>query len=91
MKKLGLFHLTCAVVLTLLVAGVVVPNLIRTESSPSLSTMSFAGFAVSYNLQNVFCASMGEVVGTSLALVVSSLTLMRKTRPAALNSRRNPR
>lgn len=91
MKKLGLIHLACAMVLTLLAAGIVVPNLIRTDSSPSRSTMSFAGFAVSYNLQNVFCASMGEVVGTSLVLVVSSLSLLRKRQTAALKSRRSPR
>ena len=74
----SLVRIVCGALATLVIAGIIVPNLMRTEAASSLSTMAFAGVSVSYNPQNVMFASLGEVAGALLVFLVTCRSLSRK-------------
>jgi len=76
---ISLVRIMCALLATLFVAGIIVPNLIRTEAS-SLSTMRFAGVSVTYSPLNVMFASLGEAVGASLVALATYRKLAARHR-----------
>jgi len=76
--QLGLFRLTCAALATLFIAGILVPNLLRADSASSLSTMTFAGVSVTYDLRNILFASLGEVLGAFVVFLVTFRTFAAK-------------
>ena len=66
------------VAFTLVVAGIMVPNLIWSGSLGSVDTMRFAGIAVTYKLQNVLFAGLGVAAGMVMALFVAAANPIRK-------------
>ena len=75
---ISLVRIACALLATLFIAGIIVPNLIHTEAASSLSTMEFAGVSVSYSPLNVMFASLGEVAGALLVFLVTWRKLATK-------------
>lgn len=76
-KALALLQLFIEVVITLFIAGVVVPSVLRSElatnqalSAGSLRTIHFAGMALSYTDQNVAAAILGGLVGAIAACAI---------------------
>ena len=63
---------------TLVIAGIMVPNLIWSGSLGSVDTMRFAGIAVTYKLQNILFAGLGVAAGTVMALFVAAANPLRK-------------
>lgn len=75
----SVLRIACALLATLFIAGIIVPNLIRTEAS-TFSTMQFAGVSVAYRPLNLLFASFGEVVGASLVALATYRRLATKSR-----------
>jgi len=76
----SLIRIACALLATLFIAGIIVPNLIRTEAASLSRTMEFAGVSVSYSPLNVLFASLGEVAGALLVFLVTCGKLATKRR-----------
>ena len=63
---------------TLVIAGIIIPNLIRSGAVGSMETMRFAGIAVTYKLTNILFAGLGVAAGTVMALFVVGANPVRK-------------
>ncbi|HTP69659.1 MAG TPA: hypothetical protein VMJ35_12205 [Dongiaceae bacterium] len=66
---ISLLRIACALLATLFIAGIIVPNLIRTQAA-SLSTMHFAGVSVTFSPLNIMFASLGELAAVLLVFLV---------------------
>jgi hypothetical protein len=76
-KALSLLQLLLEVVITLFIAGIVVPSLLRSDLATSqalavgsLRTINIAGVAFSYTNQSVDFAILGALVGAIAAFVI---------------------
>ena len=74
-KTALLFRMACEISMTVLLAGVVVPGLIRVDSSAqgSLQTLSLGGVSFAYKLENVCSAILGGSFGALVVLLLYSL------------------
>ena len=80
MKRQNVFSLALLfieVVFTLFIAGIVIPNLLRSELATkealalgSLRAIHIAGFAFSYTIQSLRLALVGSLVGAFAAFVI---------------------
>jgi len=84
-KVFALLQLLFEVMITLFIAGIVVPSLLRSDSATNkalaggfLRTINIAGLAFSYTRQNVDFAILGASVGALAALVLAFPTAARK-------------
>lgn len=78
MTGMNPWQLSGVVTFTLVIAGIMVPNLIWPGSLGSAETMRFAGIAVTYKLQNVLFAGLGVATGMVMALFVAGANPVRK-------------
>jgi len=76
-KAFSLLQVLIEVSITLFLAGIVLPSLIRSDlatsealAAVSLHTISIAGIAFSYTNQNVAFAILGAFIGTMAAFVI---------------------
>ena len=76
-KAFSLLQLLIEMSITLFIAGVILPSLVRSDlatsealAAGSLHTINIAGIAFSYTNQNVGFAILGALVGTTAALAV---------------------
>jgi len=76
-KAFSLVLLLIEVAFTLLIAGIVVPSLLRSDlatkealAAGSLRTVNIAGFVFSYTTQNIALAVLGGLVGTMAAFAI---------------------
>ena len=76
MTRMNPFQLGGMALFTLVIAGIIVPNLIWSGSLGSVDTMRFAGIAVTYKLQNILFAGLGVATGTVMALFVAAANLI---------------
>ncbi len=79
-KAFSLFQLLIEVVITLFIAGIVVPSLLRSDlatkgalAAGSLRTIKIAGIAFSYTHPNVAFAILGAFVGAMAAFAIDFL------------------
>lgn len=95
-KALALLQVFIEVVITLFIAGVVVPSVVRSElatkqalAEGSLRTIHIAGMALSYTDQNVAAAILGGLVGAmaACAMHVRSCTAKDTTSGRAISLR----
>lgn len=77
-KAFSLLQLLVEVVITLFIAGVVVPSLLRSAvatnhalAAGSLRTINIAGIAFSYTNRNVEFAILGALVGAMTAFAIA--------------------
>ena len=77
-KAFSRLQLLMEVVITLFVAGIVVPSFVRSDlatsvalAAGSLHTINIAGMAFSYTNQNVVFAILGALVGAMAAFAVA--------------------
>jgi ABC-type Fe3+ transport system permease subunit len=77
-KVFSLLQLLIEVVVTLFIAGIVVPSLVRSDlatnealAAGSLRTINIAGITFSYTHQNVDFAILGALVGAMAALAIA--------------------
>jgi ABC-type Fe3+-siderophore transport system permease subunit len=84
-KAFSLLLLLVEVVITLFIAGIMIPSLIRSDlatkealAAGSLSTINIAGIALSYTHENVEFAILGAFVGAMAALTMDCLAATRK-------------
>jgi type II secretory pathway pseudopilin PulG len=84
-KAFALLQLLFEVMITLFIAGIVVPSLLRSDSATNkalaagfLRTINIAGLAFSYTQQNVDFAILGASVGATAALVLAFPAAARK-------------
>jgi type II secretory pathway pseudopilin PulG len=77
-KAFALLQLLFEVMITLFIAGIVVPSLLRSDSATNealaagfLRTINIAGIAFSYTQQNVDFAILGASVGAMAALAIT--------------------
>jgi hypothetical protein len=77
-KVFSLLQLLVEVMITLFIAGIVVPHLLRSDlatnealAAGSLHTINIAGIALSYTHQNVDFAILGALVGAMAALATA--------------------
>lgn len=94
-KAIRMFRLLSVVLVTLFIAGIMVPTLIGSSRSAnhnlvpgSLHTIKIAGFTFKYKLQNILAALLGTVFGGMIALVMASPNVAQKTAgsPAAAHN-----
>jgi len=76
-KAFSLLQLLIEVVITLFIAGIVVPSLLRSDlaakaalAGGSLHTINIAGVVLSYTNENVEFAILGALVGTMAAFAI---------------------
>jgi hypothetical protein len=76
-KALSLLQLLIEVVITLFIAGIVVPSFLRSDvatkealAGGSLHTINIAGVVLSYTNQNVAFAILGGLVGAMAAFAI---------------------
>jgi hypothetical protein len=76
-KAFSLLQLLIEVVMTLFIAGIVVPSLLRSDvaakealAGGSLHTIKIAGVVLSYTNQNVEFAILGALVGAMAAFAI---------------------
>ena len=76
-KAFSLLQLLIEVVITLFIAGIVVPSLLRSNAATiealarrSLHTVNIAGVVLSYTNQNVEFAILGALVGAMAAFAI---------------------
>ena len=76
-KAFSLLQLLIEVLLTLFIAGIVVPSLLRSDlatkealGARSLHTINIVGITFSYTNQNVGFAILGALVGTMVAFAI---------------------
>jgi hypothetical protein len=79
------FQLFSGVLVTLFVAGILVPNLMGSTKSANhnlfpgaLHTIHIAGMAFRYKLQNILAALVGTLFGAVMALALSSRATRKK-------------
>ena len=79
-KAFSLLQLLIEVVISLFIAGIVVPSLLRSDlatkeawAAGSLRTINIAGIAFSYTHQNVAFAILGAFVGAIAAFAIDFL------------------
>jgi hypothetical protein len=84
-KVFSLLQLLIEVMITLFIAGVVVPHLLRSDlatnealAAGSLHTINIAGIALSYTHLNVDFAILGALVGAMAALAIAFPSATRK-------------
>ena len=84
-KAFSRLQLLMEVVITLFVAGIVVPSFVRSElatsvalAAGSLHTINIAGMAFSYTNQNAVFAILGALVGAMAAFVAFRITTTKK-------------
>lgn len=94
-KAIHVFQLLSAVLVTLFIAGILVPTLMWSTRFAnhnlvpgSLYTIKIAGFAFKFKLQNILAALLGTVSGGMIAFAMASPTLAQKTArsPAAAHN-----
>lgn len=78
MTGMNPWQLSGVVAFTLVIAGIMVPNLVWPGSLGSAETMRFAGIAVTYKLQNVLFAGLGVATAMVMALFVARANPVRK-------------
>ena len=90
-KAIRVFQLFSGLIITLFLAGILVPSLMGSTRSSnhgifpgSLHTIKIAGFAFQYKLQNILAALLGMLFGAASARVVAS----RAGSPAAAQNGR---
>jgi hypothetical protein len=86
-KVFSLVQLLIEVVITLFIAGFIVPSFVRSDlatkealAAGSLRTISIAGIALSYTYQNVEFAILGALVGATAAFAMDFLATAPKNR-----------
>ena len=74
-KTALLFRMACGISMTVFLAGVVVPGLIRVDSpaQESLQTLGLGGVSFTYKLENVCSAILGGSFGALVVLLLYSL------------------
>ena len=73
-KVAALLLVTCVASATILIAGVLIPSMIRSESAQdSLETVSIGGVALAYKWENVCSAILGTSFGALVVLLLNSL------------------
>jgi len=84
-KALSVLRLLIELMITLFIAGVVVPSLLRSGvatikalTTGSLHTINIAGVAFSYTYENVGFAVLGLLVGATAAFAINSGSAKRK-------------
>jgi hypothetical protein len=94
-KAIRVIQLFGGVIITLFLAGILVPSLMGSTRSAnhsnfpgSLHTIKIAGFVFQYKLQNILAALLGTLFGAVSALVMASRAATKKNigSPAAARS-----
>src|ERR1700694_1583793 len=85
-KVIRVFQLIGGAIITLFLAGILVPSLMGSTRSAnhnifpgSLHTIQIAGFALQYKLQNILAAVLGMLFGAASARVMASRSTKRNT------------
>jgi hypothetical protein len=93
-KAIRMFQLFGGVIITLFLAGILVPSLMGSTRSANHSifpgssrTIQIAGIAFRYKLQNILAALLGTLFGAVMALVMESRDAGKKNTgsPATAN------
>ena len=96
-KAIRVFQLFSGLIITLFLAGILVPSLMGSTRSAnhgifpgSLHTIKIAGLAFQYKLQNILAALLGMLFGAVSARVVASRAATKRNTgsPAAAQSGR---
>ncbi len=84
-KAIRVLQLFGGVMVTLFLAGILVPSLMGSTRSAnhsmfpgSLHTIKIAGFAFRYKLQNILAALLGTLFGAVMALVMAARSATKK-------------
>jgi len=87
-KALSLVQLLIELAITLFIAGVVVPSLLRSGAAANealaggfLHTITIAGVTFSFTYKNVGFAILGALVGAAAAFAISSPAITLKAQP----------
>jgi len=85
-KAIRAFQLLSVMLVTLFIAGILVPTLMGSTRSAnhnpvpgSMHAIKIAGFAFKYKLQNILAALLGTALGGMIGLVMASPNVAQKT------------